>query len=74
MRSAAHFETGGDSRYRGGGAGGKLAGYGAHGGGFGQRSSKPPAEGGAAAPPPPTQPGDLTEAALAEHLARLSAS
>ena len=74
MRSAAHFETGGDSRYRGGGAGGKLAGYSAHGGGFGQRSSKPPAEGGAAAPPPTRQPGDLTEAALAEHLARLSAS
>lgn len=72
MRSSAHFEGGGgDSRYAGAGASGKLAGYGVHGGGFGATSSKLNADG--EAPPPPlrpTAPGDLTESALAQHLAQ----
>lgn len=73
MRTGAHFEGGGDSRYSGGGAAGKLAGYTMHGGGFGATSSKPQgldgeeAAAAAAARPRETAPGDLTAAALAAH-------
>tara|TARA_B110001452_G_scaffold30633_1_gene24013 strand:- start:108 stop:743 length:636 start_codon:yes stop_codon:yes gene_type:complete len=68
MRSSAHFEGGaGDSRYAG--ASGKLAGYAVHGGGFGAASSKLNADSEAPPPPRPTAPGDLTESALAQHLA-----
>jgi hypothetical protein len=74
MRTAAHFGLGGDSRYQAGGPSGTGSGnalkYGAHGGGFGAASSKPPADGEhRTIQPRATAPGDLTETALAAHLA-----
>ena len=75
MRTAAHFaHGGGDSRYQAGGMSGTGSGnalkYGAHGGGFGAASSKPPVDGEQRTMQPrATAPGDLTETALAAHLA-----